>query len=251
MMKFKVDTHTHTYASGHAYSTLIENAKSAKQNGLDMFCTTDHAESMPGAPHYWFFSNQKILPRFLEGVAIIRGVEANILNTEGEIDIPVSVDRNLDWVIASFHEPVFSPSNKETHTEALLNLIQSGRVDALGHLGNPNFDFDFEAVLQCAKQHNVAIEINNTTLKGNSRVGSVDRCHEIAQIGKEQDVFFTTGSDAHFCHDVGNLDLVGELMDRVGIKSDKVITSSVEQFLSFLELRGHNSIAAYDEMRKA
>ncbi len=87
--------------------------------------------------------------------------------------------------------------------------------------------------------------------KGNSRVGSVDRCHEIAQIGKEQDVFFTTGSDAHFCHDVGNLDLVGELMDRVGIKSEKVITTSVEQFLSFLELRGRDSIAEYDEMRKA
>ncbi len=247
MMEFKVDTHTHTYASGHAYSTLIENAKSAKQNGLDMFCTTDHAESMPGAPHYWFFSNQKILPRFLEGVAIIRGVEANILNTEGDIDLPVSVDRNLDWVIASFHEPVFCPSNKETHTEALLNVVQSGRVDALGHLGNPNFDFDFEAVLQCAKQHNVAIEINNTTLKGNSRVGSVDRCHEIAQIGKELGVFFTTGSDAHFCHDVGDLVLVGELMDRVGIESEKVITYSSKQFLSFLALRGRKPIADYDE----
>ncbi len=247
-MEFKVDTHTHTYASGHAYSTLIENAKMAKQNGLDMFCTTDHAESMPGAPHYWFFSNQKILPRFLEGVAIIRGVEANILNTEGEIDIPLSVDRNLDWVVASFHEPVFSPSNKETHTEALLNVIQSGRVDALGHLGNPNFDFDFETVLKCAKQHNVAIEINNTTLKGNSRVGSVDRCYEIAQIGKDLGVYFTTGSDAHFCHDVGNLHLVGELMDSVGVKSEKIITNSAKQFLSFLTLRGHEPIAEYDEM---
>ncbi len=251
MMEFKVDTHTHTYASGHAYSTLIENAKSAKQNGLAMFCTTDHAESMPGAPHYWFFSNQKILPRFLEGVAIIRGVEANILNIEGEIDIPASIDRNLDWVIASFHEPVFCPSNKETHTEALINVIQSGRVDALGHLGNPNFDFDFEAVLKCAQQHNVAIEINNTTLKGNSRVGSVDRCHEIAQVGKDQGVFFTTGSDAHFCQDVGNLALVGELMDRVGIASEKVITHSAKQFLSFLQLRGREAIPEYSYLSNA
>ncbi|MCV5373178.1 phosphatase, partial [Escherichia coli] len=86
------------------------------------------------SPHYWFFSNQKILPRFLEGVAIVRGVESNILNIEGEIDIPPSVDRNLDWVIASFHEPVFPPANKEAHTEALINVIKSGRVDALGHL---------------------------------------------------------------------------------------------------------------------
>ncbi|WP_373959758.1 phosphatase [Vibrio gigantis] len=247
-MELKVDTHTHTYASGHAYSTLIENAKSAKQNGLAMFCTTDHSESMPGAPHYWFFSNQRVLPRFIEGVAIIRGVESNIMNTQGEIDIHPSVDKNLDWVIASFHEPVFRPSDSAAHTEALLNVIKGGRVDALGHLGNPNFDFDFEAVIQCAVEHNVAIEINNTTLKGNSRVGSVDRCYEIARIAKAKGAFITSGSDAHFCNDVGGLDLVAALLDEVGIDSNKVITHSPKQFLSFLALRGRNEIPEYSAL---
>ncbi|MEC7941564.1 MAG: phosphatase [Pseudomonadota bacterium] len=247
-MELKVDTHTHTYASGHAYSTLIENAKSAKQNGLAMFCTTDHSESMPGAPHYWFFSNQRVLPRFIEGVAIIRGVESNIMNTQGEIDIHPSVDKNLDWVIASFHEPVFRPSDSAAHTEALLNVIKGGRVDALGHLGNPNFDFDFEAVIQCAVEHNVAIEINNTTLKGNSRVGSVDRCYEIARIAKAKGAFITSGSDAHFCNDVGGLDLVSALLDKVGIDSNKVITHSPQQFLSFLALRGRNEIPEYSAL---
>ena len=244
-MKLVVDTHTHTYASGHAYSTLIENAKLAKEHGLEMFCTTDHAESMPGAPHYWFFSNQRVLPRFIEGVAVIRGVESNILNTKGEVDIHPSTDKNLDWAIASFHEPVFRPSSKEEHTEALINTIRGGRVDALGHLGNPNFDFDFESVLTWAREHNVAIEINNTTLKGNSRVGSVERCHEIAQIGKKLGVYFTTGSDAHFCQDVGNLSLVSDLMDDVGIDSAQVITYSARQFLDFLELRGRAPIEDY------
>ncbi|MGI9875243.1 phosphatase [Vibrio chagasii] len=247
-MELKVDTHTHTYASGHAYSTLIENAKSAKQNGLAMFCTTDHSESMPGAPHYWFFSNQRVLPRFIEGVAIIRGVESNIMNTQGEIDIHPSVDKNLDWVIASFHEPVFRPSDSAAHTEALLNVIKGGRVDALGHLGNPNFDFDFEAVIQSAVEHNVAIEINNTTLKGNSRVGSVDRCYEIARIAKAKGAFITSGSDAHFCNDVGGLDLVSSLLDKVGIDSTKVITHSPQQFLSFLALRGRNEIPEYSAL---
>ncbi|KZX68627.1 phosphatase [Vibrio sp. HI00D65] len=247
-MELKVDTHTHTYASGHAYSTLIENAKSAKQNGLSMFCTTDHSELMPGAPHYWFFSNQRVLPRFIEGVAIIRGVESNIMNTQGEIDIHPSVDKNLDWVIASFHEPVFRPSDSAAHTEALLNVIKGGRVDALGHLGNPNFDFDFEAVIQCAAEHNVAIEINNTTLKGNSRVGSVDRCYEIARIAKAKGAFITSGSDAHFCNDVGGLDLVSSLLDKVGIDLNKVITHSPQQFLSFLALRGRNEIPEYSAL---
>ncbi|MBW3695644.1 phosphatase [Vibrio sp. T187] len=244
-MKLQVDTHTHTYASGHAYSTLIENAQQAKQNGLTMFCTTDHSESMPGAPHYWFFSNQRVLPRFIEDIAIIRGVESNLMNRDGEIDIHPSVDRNLDLVIASFHEPVFRPADVASHTEALLNVIKGGRVDALGHLGNPNFDFDFESVISCAQEHNVAIEINNTTLKGNSRVGSVDRCYEIAAIAKKVGAYITTGSDAHFCQDVGRLNLVSDLLDEVGIDSSKVITHTPQQFLSFLQVRGREPIAEY------
>lgn len=183
-MKICIDTHTHTYASGHAYSTLIENAKSAKENDLTLFCTTDHSESMPAAPHYWFFTNQRILPRFLEGVGLLRGVEVNILNVKGEIDIPVTVDQHLDWVLASFHEPVFKPAESATHTEALLNVIKSGCIDALGHLGNPHFEFDFDKVIQSATKHNVAIEINNTSLTGTNRVGSIKRCYEIAKLAK-------------------------------------------------------------------
>ncbi|WP_340479246.1 phosphatase [Vibrio anguillarum] len=247
-MNLVVDTHTHTYASGHAYSTLIENARSAKENGLAMFCTTDHAQSMPGAPHYWFFSNQRILPRFLDGVAIIRGIESNIMNRSGEIDVHPSVDQNLDWVIASFHEPVFQPADKAAHTEALINVIKGGRVDALGHLGNPNFDFDFDEVIACAAQHHVAIEINNSTLKGHSRVGSVDRCYEIAKVAKAHGAYVTTGSDAHFCQDIGQLQLASELLENVGIAAEKVITHSVEQFLAFLALRGRKAIAEYQTL---
>ncbi|MBF4422676.1 phosphatase [Vibrio anguillarum] len=247
-MNLVVDTHTHTYASGHAYSTLIENVRSAKENGLAMFCTTDHAQSMPGAPHYWFFSNQRILPRFLDGVAIIRGIESNIMNRAGEIDVHPSVDQNLDWVIASFHEPVFQPADKAAHTEALINVIKGGRVDALGHLGNPNFDFDFDEVIACAAQHHVAIEINNSTLKGHSRVGSVDRCYEIAKVAKAHGAYVTTGSDAHFCQDIGQLQLASELLENVGIAAEKVITHSVEQFLAFLALRGRKAIAEYQTL---
>ncbi|GAM66847.1 histidinol phosphatase [Vibrio sp. JCM 19236] len=108
-MQIVVDSHTHTLASGHAYSTIIENAQVSKEKGLKLLCSTDHAPEMPGAPHYWFFNNQRILPRFLHGVGILRGVEANTLNTEGELDLPPSSYQHLDWVIASFHEPYSPP----------------------------------------------------------------------------------------------------------------------------------------------
>jgi putative hydrolase len=247
-MKFVVDTHTHTYASGHAYSTITENAQAAKANGLEILCTTDHAETMPGAPHFWFFSNQRVIPRFLSGVAIIRGIEANILNTRGEIDVNPTSYKALDWIIGSFHEPVFKPANKEEHTEALINVIQSGNIDALGHLGNPNFDFDFEAVAKCAAEHHVAIEINNSTLKGHSRVGSVDRCYGIARAVKAAGGYITTGSDSHFYDTIGEFELTHKLLAEVEMPVEKIITASACQFLDFLALRGREPIAEFSDL---
>ena len=34
-MRFKVDTHCHTIASGHAYSTIVENAQEAAKRSQD------------------------------------------------------------------------------------------------------------------------------------------------------------------------------------------------------------------------
>jgi len=247
-MEIVVDTHTHTLASGHAYSTIIENAAAAQRKGLKILCTTDHAPKMPGAPHYWFFHNQIVLPRFLSDVGIIRGVEANTLNTKGEIDLFDESHQYLDWIMASFHEPVFKPTTEAEHTEALINVIKSGKVDALGHLGNPNFKFDIEAVLRCAKQHNVAIEVNNSSLTGRSRIGSDINCDEIVRVGKEIGVYFTTGSDAHFCEDIANLAHAIELLNKYDVDPQMVITSNPSRFLNFLLLRGKERIAEFEHL---
>ena len=49
-MKIIADTHTHTVASTHAYSTAQEMITAAKEKGLYAIALTDHAYRMPGAP---------------------------------------------------------------------------------------------------------------------------------------------------------------------------------------------------------
>lgn len=246
-MQFLVDTHTHTISSGHAYSTVLENAQAASQKGLALFCVTDHAPTMPGAPHFWHFANQRVLPRFLHGVGILRGVEANLINVDGEIDLAPRITDQLDWVIGSLHEPVFRPADKHTHTQALLKMIASGRVDAIGHLGNPNFDFDFEAVITSAAKHNVLIEINNSSLCG-SRQGSELRCEDIAAFVKEMGGRITTGSDAHFADDVGNFTHVRHLLKKVNFPLERVVTHHPKCFLDFLQERGQHAIAEFFDL---
>ena len=43
MMRDVLDTHTHTLASGHAYSTIRENVRAAAERGLDLIAITEHA----------------------------------------------------------------------------------------------------------------------------------------------------------------------------------------------------------------
>lgn len=237
-MQLVVDTHTHTVASGHAYSTILENGKAAKDNNIKIICNTDHGPQMPGAAHYWNLVNQGVLPRVIDQVGVLRGVEANILCSDELLDVPINILMNLDWVNASFHEPTFVPQNYKQHTKYLLKIIESKQVDALAHLGNPNFDFDFDIVLEAAAAAKVAIEINNSTLLGISRKGSVPRCYEIIKLAVKYGNYITTGSDAHFCQQIGKFSEIRRLLQKIEFDQSKIITSSTDNFLDFLKIRG-------------
>lgn len=108
------------------------------------------------------------------------------MDADGDLDITPKVASYMDWIMAGFHEPVYPPTSSAEHTRTLIKVIESGRADALVHLGNPNFDFDFEAVIACAVEHNVAIEINNSSVMGVSRYGSELRCRDIVEEAVKQ-----------------------------------------------------------------
>ncbi|AID78130.1 hypothetical protein ECOLIN_05850 [Escherichia coli Nissle 1917] len=98
---YPVDLHMHTVASTHAYSTLSDYIAQAKQKGIKLFAITDHGPDMEDAPHHWHFINMRIWPRVVDGVGILRGIEANIKNVDGEIDCKMF--DSLDLIIAGFH----------------------------------------------------------------------------------------------------------------------------------------------------
>lgn len=139
---YPVDLHMHTVASTHAYSTLHDYIAQAKRKGIKLFAITDHGPDMADAPHYWHFINMRIWPRLVDGVGILRGIEANIKNTRGEIDCTGPMLNSLDLIIAGFHEPVFPPQDKATHTVAMIATIASGAVHIISHPGNPKFPVD-------------------------------------------------------------------------------------------------------------
>lgn len=232
-MKIRVDTHSHTVASTHAYSTVNEYVQQAKLKGLQMFSLTDHGPEMPDSPHPWHFGNRHVIPRVIDGVAVLRGIEANICPPDGTLDIPAGLVPFLDFAIASFHEPVFPPADQRTHTLAVINAFETGRCHILGHPGNPNYPLDYAEVIRAAKDNNVLIEINNSSFS-HSRKGSESNCLRILELVDALDWKVVFSSDAHVAYSVGATDHCLAKAAQIGFPLERVVNRDAATFLAFL-----------------
>lgn len=232
-MKVLVDTHSHTVASTHAYSTVGEYVEQARRKGLQMFSLTEHGPEMPDSPHPWHFGNRNVIPRVIDNVAVLRGIEANILPPEGGLDIPDGMLPFLDFAIASFHEPVFPPASESENTTAVINSIKTGKCQILGHPGNPNYPLDYEEVIRAAKDHNVLIEINNSSFT-HSRLGSEKNCIRILELVDKLDWKVVFSSDAHIAYHVGETGQCFEKAEKISFPAHRIVNRTAQSFLAFL-----------------
>ena len=122
-MKSILDLHTHTIVSGHAFSTIKENIEFAVKRQIKYLGISDHSSNMPASPHKYYFQNLKVIPREVDGVKILRGIEGNILDFEGNLDIDEDLYPGLDYVIASLHPPCVEFGSIEENTRAILNAM--------------------------------------------------------------------------------------------------------------------------------
>jgi len=243
-MEILIDMHNHTISSGHAYSTILEIAQEASKKGMKYIGITDHGPSMKGAPNIWHIGNLRVLPNTICGVEVLIGVEANILNEKGELDVPESYLENLDIVLAGFHEGPIEPKDMKSNTKTILNVMENEYVDIVVHLGNPRFPIDMEKVVLKAKETNTLVEINNSSLL-TSRVGSEDNCYEIALLCKKHQVPIIVNSDSHFSLDVGNMDMAIKLLKNTYMPEELIVNSTVERFENYMKAKGKERFIDY------
>lgn len=236
-MNLLVDTHCHTLASGHAYSTIKEMADYASSIGVKIIGMTDHGPSMPGGPHLFHFGNLRIMPDFISGVRILKGVEANIISYDGALDMPESYLSKLELVIAGFHDICLVPGSVEENTRAVIAAMKNPLVDVVAHPGNPQFPLDIQKIVACAVETGTLIEINNSSF-GNARKGSEENCRNIALEAKKQGALITTGSDSHICYHVGKFDKVLKLFEEVSMPEELVVSSDPHKLVDFLNRKG-------------
>lgn len=236
-MKYILDVHCHTVASGHAYSTLTENINHAAETGLKLIAVTDHSPKMPGSTSLFYFLNLKILPSEINGVELLKGVELNILDAEGTVDLSDKIIKDLDIAIASLHMPCIKPKSIEENTAALVNAARNPLINIIGHPGDPRYPFDIKELVTETKNNNTVLEINNSSLTPNgSRQGGESIILEIIKECKRQNHPIIIGSDAHYHKDIGNFKLVQPLIDEVNMPPELILNTSVELFKKVLNI---------------
>ncbi len=236
-MQFIADMHTHTIASSHAYSTVTENAAEAERKGIKIMAMTDHCVKMPDSPHEWHFYNQKTLPRKIGDVFLVRGVEANFIDHNGNLDIPADMYPALDWIIACYHHPACMPGTMTQHTESYIKAIENLRVNCLGHTDSPDFAYDIREVCVACREYGKAMELNVARIRDpdNPLHSEAYKFYRhLLSVCAEEGTNIVVDSDSHFWNTIGAFDRAAELIEEVKFPQELVLSLDERRMKDFI-----------------
>lgn len=233
-MKTIADLHTHTNVSQHAYSTLDEMAQAAKAAGMIAFGIADHGpEMMDGAISHHFLC-MRGLPKEIYGMRFFTGAEVNIKTFGGRLDLPDSILDSLDFVVASYHAEAIEPAGTLEHTAGWLETLKNPHVDCLGHMGNPVYSCDYEAIVKACKTYRKLVEINSNSFT--VRPGSKENCKTIAKLCRQYQVPVILSSDAHSCYGVANHAEAIALLESIDFPEELVVNAAEKQFWDYFKM---------------
>lgn len=233
----KLDVHTHTLASGHAYSTLQEMAQTAADKGLEILGVTEHAPGIPGTCDPIYFRNLHVVPRKLYGVRLLLGAELNILDTKGTLDLDEYYYRMLDIRIAGIHSLCWKGGTCDENTFAMIEAIRNPWTHIISHPGDGTADLHFRPIVLAAKENHTLLEINNSSLNPvRQKTEALANNLEILRLCKEYEVPVILGSDAHFSGAIAEYDLVLPLLQETDFPEALIVNDKPEFFLDYLSI---------------
>lgn len=237
-MDYKLDSHTHTLASGHAYNTICEMAQAASEKGLELLAITEHAMAMPGTCHELYFHNLKVVPRSMKGIQLLLGTEVNIMDYHGKVDMSEELLSQMDVVIASLHPLCIEPGTMEENTMALLEAMKNTWVNIIGHPDDGRYPVDFDTIVPAAKEQGVLLELNNNSLNPNcSRLNARENAARMLELCKKYRVPIIMNSDAHWCDDIANCSNSLPLVEELEFPPELIVNRSVEIYKQYINRR--------------
>ncbi len=227
-MQILADYHTHTKYS-HGKGTIEENVLEAISKGIKIIGISDHgykhlAYGIKLNDIYKMREEIDKLNEKYSNIEILLGMECNILDSYGNIDINDKIIENCDYIMAGYHfastptslKSMLNHCNnyiiknemaKDYNTNAIINSMKNNDIFIITHPGDKG-DVYIEEIAKVAKNTDTRLEINSSHgfLNSNQLV-------KIKGIGNK----FIIGSDAHVPHNVGNFDLAMKIIKEAGV----------------------------------
>ncbi|MBR6503915.1 MAG: PHP domain-containing protein [Firmicutes bacterium] len=243
MEQIKWDIHTHTIYSRnhHGKGTIEEIVQAAVKMGLTKIGISDHG---PGHKGYGLLRKKipevrriidELKPKYPE-IEILMGVEANVINRSGALDVRPEEWPYFDYVIAGYHygaigeAPVrdlalhgqnwvlnkFGTTTralKRYNTDLMVRAVMENDIYALAHPGDKQQVY-IEEVAKACEEKGVLMEINNSHPFLTAKTIAV--C-------AEYNVGFIIGSDAHSPHRVGHCENAVARLKESGVDPSRVV----------------------------
>jgi DNA polymerase (family 10) len=169
----KGDLHTHSRWSD-GKSSIEQMALKAKELGYEYIAIADHSPSsrIAGGLSVERLNEKKkeieAVRKKLTGIKILMGSEVDI-KSDGSLDYPDEVLKDLDIVVASVHSGF--KMDREIMTMRIIKALENPFVHILGHptgrlIGERDpYQVDIDRVIRTAKEFGKAVEVNSFYLR--------------------------------------------------------------------------------------
>jgi len=239
MDDIRADLHMHsTWSDGK--QSIEEMALSCRERGYEYMVVTDHSPALSmvqgltaeRARQQW--EEVDGVNERVDGITVLRGMEVDILK-DGSLDMDDDILEELDVVLIAIHS--LMDMDRSTMTDRVLKAMEHPCVDLLVHptgrlLGRRDaYPIDVEAVLQAARDLDVAVEINANPHRLDLNDVHVHRARELG-------VPVAINTDAHSTNGLDNLGYGLDQGRRGWLGPDDVLnTRSLDAFRTWLDRR--------------
>ncbi len=200
------DYHVHSIFSDGAH-TFDEIAEAAAKIGLAKVAICDHSDEYMAAYRaprlQGFYHALHRWQNTVNNVQVIRGLELDLLSSDGEISDLAKYRHRPEFLILSAHRDVYKGSN-ESVTEAYLRAIERN-ANVLNMLGHPCATYfgagweqgiDIEKIVKVANDANIGIEVNGANLINNKT--NLEKLQFVCRSAR----ILYANSDAHTTHEM-------------------------------------------------
>jgi len=230
------ELHIHSIRSTCGFHTLLEIVTIMRAKKQKAFALTDHGPALE-TPQAHFSVLTKRMPPVINGIRVFKGIEASILNFEGEIDIPEFGSYPYEIILAGLHNHgTFANSHGvEKNTLAVVNTMK--KFPAVKVITHPTYEalpLDVDIITDIAVETGTALEINNSHLLNNKT--DKERLACMLELAQKKGTMLAVNSDGHIYSEMGEFGSAVEFMKPYEIESLNIVNRTLESTLEFLGL---------------